>query len=282
MDLILVDDSKQAKPTRPGMGPLVGAGGLHVPSTSIRSLAGALDEICLGHGFPTPQDEFKWSPKRKSWMRKNLNEGKRYEFFAACLDAAQSHGAQACVVIADTTHKTTDGKRQGHELDVVKLFLERSHNHLGRTDTEAILLADHPSGGRPAEAAFVASCLEALRDGTPYTDLDRVALVLTGDSKSTRLLQLADLVVGCAMACVGGEATYSLPLFDGHIKPMLRSEQGRIGGVGLKIHADLRYANLYHWLLGDDYIIKSGTGHPLPTEGCLYVNAPDDPSTTKA
>jgi hypothetical protein len=45
--------------------------------------------------------------------------------------------------------------------------------------------------------------LEILRKGTRFMDLERTALVLTEDSKNTRLLQLADLIVGCTLAYVG-------------------------------------------------------------------------------
>jgi hypothetical protein len=133
---------------------------------------------------------------------------------------------------------------------------------------------------RTPEARFVASCLETIRDGTQFVDLEKIALVLTEDSKNVRLLQLADLIVGCTVAYVGGESDHSPALFDQHIKPMLRSEQGRIGGVGLKLHADLRYANLYHWLLGDSHWWKGNVGSPLPVEGYPYVSSADDPSTS--
>ena len=43
-------------------------------------------------------------------------------------------------------------------------------------------------------------------------------------------------------------------------------DRQRIGGVGLKIHPDLRYANLYYWLVGDDVIFKGWNGFPLPRE----------------
>lgn len=281
MDLLLVDDSRQAKPTRPGMGPLVSVGGFHLPGASVRPLTKALDEICERYGFP-PGEEFKWSPNRGTWMAAKLVRANRHAFFTECMEAAGNHRAQACVVIEDENHKTTDGKRKGHELDVVKLFLERSHNHLWTSNTEAVLLADHPSGGRPAEAVFVASCLQTLREGTPYADLERIALVLTEDSKNTRLLQLADSIVGCTLAYVGGEGKYAPPLFENHIKPILRSERGRIGGVGLKLHADLRYANLYHWLLGDTHFHKGNVGHPIPANGHAYVNSADDPSTIES
>lgn len=254
------------------MGSLVAVGGFHLPGDSVRPLSRELDEICESYGFPSGE-EFKWSPNKGSWMKTNLVGAERHDFFTDCLGAAGAHSAQACVVIADENHRTTDRKRTGHELDVVKMFLERSHNHLHGSDTEAILVADQPSGGRPAEAAFVGSCIEHLRDGTSYADLDRVALVLTENSKNLRLLQIADLIVGCTLAFVGGEPKYSPPVFTEHIKPLLREEEGRIGGVGLKLHADLRYLNLYHWLLGDSHHLKAD----LPSEAHPYSTSPDQP-----
>lgn len=276
MDLIFVDDSKQSssKIARPGMGSLVAVGGFHLPGSTARSLSRGLDEICESYSFPAGE-EFKWSPNKGSWMKTELLGTERFEFFAECLEAASEHDAQACVVIADKNHRTTDRKRTGHELDVVKMFLERSHNHLHGSGTEALLIADQPSGGRPAEAAFVGSCLEHLRDGTPYADLERVALVLTENSKNLRLLQLADLIVGCTLAFVGGEAKYSPPLFTEHIRPLLREERGRIGGVGLKLHADLRYVNLYHWLVEDSHYVKGNVGHPLPSDEHPYATSAD-------
>jgi hypothetical protein len=108
MDLILVDDSKQKKPSRPGMGHLVAVGGLHVPSDGVQALARTLDETCKEYGFPSDRDEFKWSPGRRDWMRKNLVEGDRQEFFADCLEAAKEEGAEAFVVIEDKSRRSTE------------------------------------------------------------------------------------------------------------------------------------------------------------------------------
>ncbi|MFT3866308.1 MAG: DUF3800 domain-containing protein [Solirubrobacterales bacterium] len=284
MDLILVDDSKQADKniSRPGMGSLVAIGGLHIPSASIRGLNQRLGEICDDYGFPSPQDEFKWSPSRNTWMRKNLQGEERHDFYVSCFNAAEEHEAQACVVIEDASRRSTENGRDDHEQDVVKVFLERSDKHLDGTETEAIIIADHPSGGRPAEATFAAHCLETLRDGTAYADLKNIALVLTEDSKSTRLLQLADLIVGCTVSYVGGEEKYSPDLFENHIRGLLRrADDGRIGGYGLKLHPDLRFVNLYHWLLGDAYFHKAGVGHALPMEEHPYAKGPRDPSRAR-
>jgi hypothetical protein len=282
MDLVVIDDSKQKKPSRPGMGSLVAVGGLHIPSEGVRALERTLEETCKEYGFPSHQDEFKWSPSRKSWMRKSLIGEGRGAFFIDCLEAAKEEGAEACVVIEDTSRRSTAGNYGDHELDAVKVFLERTDHHLASTGTEAVLMADHPTGGRPAEARFVAHCIETLREGTQFMDLERTALVVTEDSKSHRLLQLADLIVGCTLAYVSGEDEHSPSLFNGQIKGMLREEGGRIGGVGLKLHPDFNFANLYHWLLGDDTLWKGIEGQPLPMKGRAYVNGPTDDSLIKA
>lgn len=282
MDLVVIDDSKQANPSRDGMGSLVAVGGLHIPADGVRALGRSLDDLCQEYGFPSHEDEFKWSPHRGTWIRENLRGDDRESFFIDCLEAAKEEGAEACVVIEDGSRRNTAGSHVDHELDAVKVFLERTDHHLSEAGTEAILLADHPTGGRPAEARFVAECLRTLREGTRFMDLERTALVVTEDSKNTRLLQLADLVVGCTLSYVSGEDEYSPSLFEGQIRGMLRSEGGRIGGVGLKLHPDFCFANLYHWLLGDDVLWKSGVGHPMPLKGWPYVNSAENSSPIKA
>jgi hypothetical protein len=283
VDLIVVDDSKRPDKAvaRPGMGPLVAVGGMCVPSAAIRPLTLGLEQMCDEYGFPA-NEEFKWSPPKDSWMRKNLRGGTRAEFHVDCLRAAAHHDARACVVIEDEGRRSTSGRSDDHELDAVKLFLERCHSHLEDTGSEAIVLADHPSGGRPAEAEFVAACLRTLRRGTGYVMPTRIALVLTEDSKNTRLLQLADLIVGATLAYVAGETRYSPTLFENHILGLMRrSADGRVGGFGLKLYPDRRYLNLYHWLLGDADFYKYGIPHPMPKASHPYVNAPLDPREAK-
>ena len=64
VDLFVVDDSAQRKPTRSGMGALVAVGGVHIPSAQVRSLECGLDDLCAEAGFPK-NEEFTWSPDKK-------------------------------------------------------------------------------------------------------------------------------------------------------------------------------------------------------------------------
>jgi hypothetical protein len=53
---------------------------------------------------------------------------------------------------------------------------------------------------------------------------------------------------------VAGESVFSPPVFRGAVLPMLRGTYK--GGRGLELHPDIRYGNLYHWLLDDEYFMR--------------------------
>src|SRR5206468_10725622 len=99
-----------------------------------------------------------------------------------------------------------------------------------------------------------------------------IALLLTTHSKLVRLVQLADLITSCTTALVAGENRFAPTTFQ-HIRPLLRSEGGRIGGVGLKIHPAHRCPNLYHWLVGDRDYMHDNRCYPLPLPGYPYADS---------
>jgi len=162
-------------------------------------------------------------------------------------------------------------------MDVTLLFLERAHHQLNARQCNGIVIVSQPSGDRKSESEFLASCAEALRRGTQYVKLDRIVLnVVPSPPKFIRLLQVADVVTSCTTAFVGGESSFSPPVFDG-VKRMLAKELGRIGGVGLKIHPDFKYANLYHWLVGDTHFIRFMEGFAFPLSDHPYSSDPYKP-----
>jgi hypothetical protein len=65
------------------------------------------------------------------------------------------------------------------------------------------------------------------------------------------------------------EATFSPAIFQ-RILPLLDRTTDRIGGFGLKIHPDHKYANLYHWLVGD----TTFKGASLPSGSHPYAIDP--------
>jgi len=268
MYLVVADDSRHREPTRVHMRPFVAIGGVHVLHTAYRPLNAALEKLCVDTGFPKG-DEFKWSPRRDTWMYDNLHDDDRRTFFASVLTTAAAHAVQVTVIVRDTSSGfACDGARTP-EQDVTTMFLERSSNALGSAGEYGMVIVDRPGGGRAAEDRFVGECLDTITTGTRYVKMDRIITVTTATSHQTRIIQLADVVTGCVSARVAGEHKFSPFVFD-MVKPLFRRDAGRIGGVGLKIHPDLRYANLYHWLVGDDVIYKGWNGFRLPSERLLY------------
>jgi hypothetical protein len=267
-----VDDAAQPRPSRAGMGPLVATGGIVVPASSVGDLERAIDSVCGAYGFPTGQP-FKWSPSRDMWMYASLTGDRRRDFFLAALRLVRKGGGIAVVVICDKTcSPATDA--ESPELDVTQMLLERVHNQVGSPRAPGFVVVATPPGDRTAETHFLKNCLETVRQGTRYATLDRIALVLSTPAKLSQLLQVADVVTSCTLAAIAGEAKYAPPLFE-EIRGLLRSELGRIGGTGLKIHPDGRYANLYHWLLGDTVLVRYPSGFPLPAASLPYASAPD-------
>ena len=276
MHFFFADDAKQGKPTRDGVGPLVGIGGIVVPGDRVRGLEHEVDETCEASGFP-PGEEFKWSPERDQWMHANLVEDARRQFFLSVLRLAGAHGAEALVVIEDVRHARAIADAASPEADVTRMFLERADNYLrwARVNDYGVVIVDRPGGGRREEDKFLLECLETLQVGTKYVKPQRIALpVLSARSDLVRLAQLADVVTGCTLSRVAGEKQYAPPVFDA-IRPLLLRDGPKTGGIGLKIHPDFVYANLYHWLLGDSHHTKLGMGIPFPLAGRPYARDPD-------
>lgn len=276
LDVFFADDATQNDPSRPGLEPLVATGFVHVPGEQVRDLEESLNEICGDAGFPNGDaGEFKWSPGKDLWMRKNLVEGDRKGFFNRVLTEARNHDAQFTVVVDEVAGRTATGT-DNHEMDVTTQLLERAQWQLEHEDRTGLVVVDRPSGDRADETDFLRRCLETLTEGTAYLDFDRIACnVVSTPSKLIRCLQLADLITSCTIARVGGEDPWSPPVFE-VIRAGLVTRRGRTEGVGLKIHPTLRLMNLYHWLL-DVTVLRlraRGEAYALPHDDRPYAEDP--------
>ena len=251
---------------------LVAIGGIHVPDQAVGSLGKQISDLCNNCGFP-PGAPFKWSPGPELWMHDHLKGSKRQSFFIDVLTLLKQADATAIVVIEDASYKpATQGLTA--EMDVTCMFLERADTHLKGVGRQGVVIADRPGGGAEAQNRFLADCAETLQTGTKYVTLQRIVFVLSTPSRLVRLLQAADVVTSCTRAVVAGEKKFSPPVFNA-VKPILRSDLGRVGGVGLKIHPDVKYANLYHWLLGDAFFKKESMRISLPLSTLPYASNPD-------
>lgn len=62
MKLFFLDDARQHKPSRAGIGSLIAVGGISLTDSAVGDLEKSIDSLCrTDYGFP-PGEEFKWSP----------------------------------------------------------------------------------------------------------------------------------------------------------------------------------------------------------------------------
>lgn len=276
MELFFLDDTRQNTPSRNGMGPLVAVGGIRISGTNVGALEKAIDSLCLNnYGFP-PGEEFKWSPGRELWMWENLVDPQRKKFFLEVLELIETAQGVVTVVIEDTNYaRATDAETP--EMDVTRMYLERASSQCQSNPAEGLVITDRSGSRHAEEDKFLRGCLEILQSTIGYVRPDSIALnVVSTPSKFIRLIQAADLVTGCTVAAVGGEDIYSPPIMS-KLKTLFHRELGRIGGVGVKIHPDFRYGNLYHWVFGDTSFVRYPTGWPLPRADYPYFSSPNEP-----
>jgi hypothetical protein len=269
--LIFLDDAAQKNCSRQRVGRLVAIGGVAIEASVCRKLELAIDELCTKtYGFPIGEP-FKWSPNKDHWMRENLIEDRREKFFNEVLNLAAQHGAVGLVAVSDATKGLAIPQAKTPEMDVLVMTLERFDLALGQD--VGMVVAARPSGGKGDESKFLVSCAEAINSGTDYLKFEKfVTNVVTMPSTNSRLLQLADLVVSTSTAVVAGHTEFAGKVFPA-VQAILRTSGGRVGGIGLKIHPDYSYANLYHWLLGDQRYKNSVlpiANRPFPANGHNY------------
>ncbi len=274
MYLFCIDDAQQRKCPRDGIGELVGVGGLILPAAAARSLDRTATEICERFGFPEGE-AFKWSPSKDYWMRDNLRKENRTEFFLTILRAAQEHGAVAQVAMVDPTKPGAHVRAKTPAMYATMLCLERLDNFLRPKRECGVVIAAKPSGGASDEEELLAECLDMLTVGTAFAGLRQIAFnVLTSPFKFSRLLQIADLIVSASTALAAGNVAFAAPL-QPEIKTLLRSEGGRVGGIGMKMEPDWCFVNLYHWLWGDDEYRRVSKRLRLPIASRPYSRGAD-------
>ena len=275
LNLFFADDTKRRNPRRSGMGPLVGVGGILVAGDQVGRLERAIQNICKDVGFPHSLEPFKWSPRRNQWMYNNLVGDNRTNFFNRVLQGAIDAGAKAIVVLEDKNYNTAMGGTD-HEFDALALVIERLDNLLVRRNAEAAIVIAEPSGGRAQEKELLRRSHNLLQEGTEYVNMERISIsALTSPFNMIRCLQLADLVVSSTSAVVAGDDEFASQVFT-KIKRLFPRTHDTIGGRGIKLHPDIKYLNLYHWLFDDTHYWRFNQGYPLPFERRPYFNGPNE------
>lgn len=274
MDVFFADDSSQSRPSRPGMGRLLAVGGIYVPGDEVRYLEDAINQTCEKYRVPNGE-EFKWSPRRDSWMHSGLIGRSRTEFFTEVLGHCARSGAEASAVIVDRDLPTATGSVVTPEY-ATGMLIRQVDRIAARRSATVIVVVDRPGGGRTEEERLLTAALNTLRQGGGYELPKRIALnPLCTTSNFIRLLQAADVAVSCATQFLAGKTQYSPHIFNTLVRPLLRVSP--IGGVAIGLHPETKYANLYHWALGDSIFMEVALGRPLPDPRYPYARDPNTP-----
>jgi hypothetical protein len=223
MNFIFADDSARNNNTRKGMKPLIGLGGIHVSAEDLSDIEVEIDELCKNYNFPEGE-EFKWSPSQDNYMYRNITGQNRFEFYKELFEISLKYNVIAIIVASDNDCGFAVPSSSTHYEDVTTMFLERADRLFLSHQRSGIVIIDKPGGGPRQDKDFISTCLEILEKGTYFVNFNSIPLpVMTADSKHIRLLQLADVIIGCSLARLSGENKYSPAIFD-LIKPMLRKK----------------------------------------------------------
>ena len=266
MHVFFADDSSH-RCTRRQLDKVVAFGGILFSSEHLRALSRRIDEIADGAGIPDGE-EIKWSPRRSSWIYDNLQGEDRLRCYRRILQAAIDFGGRAIVTVCEPRARNLRDE-WGFER-CVTYSLERVSNQLGYDGGEAIIIADRPSGGRREAEAFLEQFIDHLTSEHNHMVENTFALtLLTGPSKFLRQLQISDLVVSITAAMVAGQTLYAREYWDLVQQLLLRGNNGRIGGTGLKVYPD-QLINLYHWLLGEEVYTRAALEEQIELPAARY------------
>lgn len=274
MKFLFLDDTKQRRCPREGMNDLIGVGGVVIDAEALRTLEANLEALMRESGFPDGAI-FKWSPRRTDWMYENLQGNDRTQFVNAALELCLQAEANFLVAVVETERRFATENAEDHETDALNLALERFDTFLG--DEHGVVFVAKPSGGPADEERLLADCVELRRNGTGFVDFESLAMnVVTIPFRLSRVLQCADLVAAITVSMVAGQVRYADNHFETIREGFLQNRRGQIGGTGLKIHPDYIYANLYHWLLGDQYLVRGNAGTQFPIQRRAFAQSADE------
>ncbi|GAA3737643.1 hypothetical protein GCM10022239_11690 [Leifsonia bigeumensis] len=271
MHVVYADDSAQ-KGKREGQGMLVALGAAAFEESHVKPFADDFYAIYDKHGIPH-EVELKWSPdSRVDWFRAEGKTELLTPVRRAVLKAAVEHEVRIFASIWDKGAQLTM-RGQPAEHWVIQFLFERVAMFLENADHRGMIVFDKPGGSHQDEDAWIEGTRYLTDLGTEYVKSTAIiAPILTAPSHHHPHLQLADLVVGATTAAFAGNK-YGLALMK-RLKPMFHTNYwgNSIGGSGVKLYPD-HVCNLYHWVLGDEFVMRRSMGIPMPIDGLgwLYV-----------
>lgn len=254
-----VDDSKMD--TREGTEPQrawFGYGALLVEDQHLPTLDAEFDALKTRHGFPRRRPlssrvsldqyrEAKYSPGRSLWMRNNLIEEARTNFFRGAAELIESLGGRILLSFYD--EKCDDcGEHEAKKRALENLY-ERFPAIVEDLETGVVIVVCDFEGSNTQTRSLVEQATGIARFGTWYRSEIREHLypvLLLGESHLHAGLQIADIAASALGSMLVGEEVYAPPVWDA-VRPLLYRRSGTAGGWGVKVRTN-RAGTLYRRL----------------------------------
>ena len=227
MNILFVDDTEQLNKK------YVGIGGVILHDDYLNDLFSLFKQKKASHGIP-PQEEIKWSPRKNSWIAKNLIGEKRISAYSDILGLVGSFKGKLIVAVVQR-----DALKQSlieAKWECIEFVTERFQFYLqAHEDRKGLIIADFPGSGKE-EKKLLQDYYQLLENGTKYVKPSNIVMnLLTTESHLNPSLQVADLVVGITTGMCTPQRRYALQYWDIVKRNFHRNQNGEVMGCGLKV-----------------------------------------------
>jgi hypothetical protein len=227
VNILFIDDTEQSNRK------YVGVGGVIFHDDYLNNLFTLFNQKKTSHGIP-PKEEIKWSPRKGSWIAKNLIGENRISAYSDILGLVGSFKGKVIVAVVQR-----DAPKQGlreAKWKCIEFVTERFQFYLQvHEDRKGLIIADFPGSGKE-EKKLLKDYYQLLEKGTKYVKPSNIVMnLLTTESHLNPSLQVADLVVGIATGMCTPQRHYALQYWDIVKRNFHRNQNGEVMGCGLKV-----------------------------------------------
>jgi hypothetical protein len=239
MNILFIDDTEQMS------GRYIGMGGVVFNDDVISSLFSMFARIKETYKIPHTE-ELKWSPRKDSWIYKNLRE-ERIALYSEILKLLSLFNGE--IITAVMCREITSYSVSEAKWKCIEFVTERFQMFLQtQEDKNGIIIADFPGSGTE-EKKLLSDYYQLLDSGTKYIKPSNLVMnLLTTESHLNPGLQIADLVIGILTSMCTSSNDYASKFWHIIKGNIHRSTDGIVIGCGIKIFPKEMAEGIYNRL----------------------------------
>jgi hypothetical protein len=200
----------------------------------LNNLFSLFNQTKTSHSIPS-EEEIKWSPKKNSWIFRNLIKDNRISAYSDILSLIRL--CKGKIVVAVVRRDTFKESLIEAKWKCIVFVTERFQFYLQtHEDKKGLIIADFPGSGKE-EKKLLQDYYQLLEKGTRYVEPSNIVMnLLTTESHLNPALQLADLVVGITTSMCTTQRKYALQYWNIVKDNFHRNQNGKVVGCGLKVY----------------------------------------------